>query len=123
VSSSSDVVAAARARAQALAAGDAEALAALLHDEFRWTSHTGEHFDRAGYIEANTQGRTTWRQQDLGDPEVGVVGSAAVLRTTVADTVETPAGPQTSRMPMTQTWVRTHSGWTCLAGHAGPLVT
>ncbi|WP_035849199.1 DUF4440 domain-containing protein [Cryptosporangium arvum] len=35
-------------RSAALAAGDASALEALLHPAFRWTSHRGEVFDRAG---------------------------------------------------------------------------
>ena len=40
--------------------------------------------------------------------------------TLVADVVETSAGPQTHRMPMTQFWVQVDSGWQRLAGHAGP---
>jgi hypothetical protein len=120
VTASSDVVSAAQARARALAAGDAPTLARLLHAEFRWTSHSGERFDRDGYIESNTGGRTTWRSQDIGEPEVVVVAGSAVLHTVVADVVETRAGPQTYRMPMTQFWVQGDSGWQCLAGHAGP---
>lgn len=89
------VLAAARARADALAAGDASALTALLHPEFRWTTHTGAELDRDAYVAANTGGRTVWRQQDLGDPEVLVVGDAAVLRTVVTDVVESP----TARRP------------------------
>ena len=65
-----DVLAAARARAEALAAGDAVRLTELLHADFRWTSHRGDRFDRAGYVEANTGGRTIWRRQDLGERSV-----------------------------------------------------
>ena len=65
-------------------------------------------------------GRTRWRGQDLGDAEVLVVGDAAVLRTVVTDTIDRADGTETYRMPMTQFWVRTASGWRCLAGHAGP---
>jgi hypothetical protein len=114
------VLAAARARAAALVAADEDALSALLHPEFRWTSHTGEQLDRAGYVAANTGGRTRWRRQDLGAVDVVVVGNAAVLRTVVTDMVHTATGLQTHRMPMTQLWVSTDQGWQCLAGHAGP---
>lgn len=42
------MIAAAEARAAALAAGDAEALEACLHPRFSWTSRLGESFDRDG---------------------------------------------------------------------------
>ena len=115
-----EVVAAARARAAALADGDAARLGELLHPDFRWTAHTGEQFDRRAYLESNTSGRTTWRQQDLGEPEVLTVAGTAVLRTVVTDTIDTVAGPEIFRMPMTQVWVLGDVGWQCLAGHAGP---
>ena len=79
-----------------------------------------KQFDRASYLESNTGGRTTWRQQDLGEPEVLAVAGTAVLRTVVTDTIETVTGPETFRMPLTQVWVLDDLGWQCLAGHAGP---
>lgn len=121
MSAADDVLAAALARAEALAAGDASQLGALLHHDFRWTTHTGQDLDRGAYLEANTGGSTRWRRQDLGQPQVRVVGEAAVLRTVVADTIEGDFGTVTHRMPMTQVWVRTDLGWQCLAGHAGPV--
>jgi ketosteroid isomerase-like protein len=121
VSAADSVLAAARARAAALAAGDVSRLAELLHPDFRWTSHTGEQFGRETYLASNTGGRTTWKQQELGEPEVLAVGSTAVLRTVVTDTIEANAGgTETFRMPMTQVWVLGDNGWQCLAGHAGP---
>ncbi|WP_138444153.1 nuclear transport factor 2 family protein [Sinomonas susongensis] len=114
------VLEAAEARAEAMKAGDSQALTRLLHPDFRWTSHTGEQFDRAAYVRANTGGRTTWRGQDLGDPEILVAEGAAVLRTTVVDLVGESERTTLYRMPMTQVWVLTGQGWKCLAGHAGP---
>ncbi|HSU01237.1 MAG TPA: nuclear transport factor 2 family protein [Nocardioides sp.] len=117
----SDVVEAAEARAAALGRGDAPALLALLHPDFRWTTHTGRVLDRSEYVRRNTEGDTVWRSQSLGDPQVVVVGDTAVLLAEVADVVLDADGePETFRMPMTQVWVRTGSGWACLAGHAGP---
>ncbi len=120
MSAAEQVREAAAARVAALAAGDAAHLTDLLHDDFRWTSHTGEDLDRAAYVESNAGGRTVWLKQDLGDPHVVVVGDAAVLRTVVTDTIDTATGSEIYRMPMTQFWVRTGRGWRCLAGHAGP---
>ena len=114
------VLAAAERRAAALAAGDADALRALLHPDFAWTSHTGAHFDRDGYIEANVAGPTRWHAQKLTDVTVVVTREAAVLRGIVEDEVTIADERRAFRMPVTQTWVRTGVGWLCLAGHAGP---
>ncbi len=113
------VVAAAQARAVALAAGDAEALGAWLHPQFRWTSHIGESFDRDRYIANNTRGSRQRSAQKLADVEVTVVADTAVLRCVVTDRVD----DEEFRMPMTQTWVREGERWQCLAGHAGPRMT
>ena len=121
MSRAAEVLAAAEARARALADGDAAALTALLHPDFHWTTHTGQRLDRTSYVDRNTDGRTRWRSQTLLDPEVVVVGDTAVLRTVVDDVVRAgDDGTARFRMPMTQVWVDTGRGWQCLAGHAGP---
>jgi len=115
-----EVTAAAQGRARDLASGDAVRLRFLLHPDFVWTAHTGDTFDRSAYVARNTDGTTRWRSQDLGRPEVTVVGQTAILRAVVTDVVDGDDGPTTFRMPMTQVWTRTSSGWRCLGGHAGP---
>lgn len=118
-----EVIAAAQARASALAAGDADRLGELLHEAFRWTSHTGETYSRSEYIHRNTAGHTVWRSQELDGAEVVVVGDTAVLYADTVDVVTSDDGPETFRMPMPQVWVRVAGRWTCLAGHAGPRRT
>ena len=86
------VLLAATARADALAAGDADRLRQLLHPEFIWTSHRGERFNRDDYVHSNIGGRNRWSGQTLQDPAVTVVGDVAVLRCTVVDTVDTGSG-------------------------------
>jgi ketosteroid isomerase-like protein len=116
-----EVMSAAEERASALAAGDAERLSALLHGEFRWTSHAGDTYSRSEYIRRNTEGDTVWRSQQLSTAEVVVVGDTAVLYAHVSDVVLSENDePETFRMPMTQVWVRLDHDWKCLAGHAGP---
>lgn len=118
------VIEAAEARAAALAEGDPEQLADLLHEDFRWTSHLGDTYDRREYIRRNTEGHTRWRSQTLRSPHVVVVGETAVLLAEVADVVMSrDHETETFRMPMTQVWVRVENKWVCLAGHAGPRVT
>jgi ketosteroid isomerase-like protein len=118
-----EVIQAAEARARALTTGDADGLRRLLHEDFRWTSHSGEAFTRADYIRRNTMGPVTWKSQHLNDVEVTIVDDAAVLRAEATDVVESEDGTETYRMPMTQVWVRRDGGWRCLAGHAGPRRT
>ena len=112
-----EVISAARARASALVDADADGLRTVLHEQFRWTTHRGDTYDREEYIRRNTGGRLAWNSQQLTGTDVVVVGDTAVLRAEVTDTVQSG----TFRMPMTQVWVRTGDGWQCLAGHAGPL--
>ena len=116
------VITAAEERASALAAGDVERLAGLLHASFRWSSHTGETYSRSEYVSRNTTGHMVWRSQQLSDVEVTVVSDTAVLHAEVSDELlAEDRETVTFRMPMTQVWVRQDDGWACLAGHAGPL--
>jgi ketosteroid isomerase-like protein len=118
------VMEAANERASALAAGDARRLRGLLHEQFKWTTHLGQTFDRSEYIRRNTEGDTVWRSQSLSDAHVVVVGETAVLYAEVTDVVSSDDGePHTFRMPMTQVWVSLDGSWRCLAGHAGPRRT
>lgn len=114
------VIRAAEARGRALAECDAEGLRRILHEDFRWTSHTGTTLGREEYIHRNTAGVVRWRSQELSGVEVSVVGDTAVLLAEVTDVVIRDEGDETFRMPMTQTWVRQDGEWRCLAGHAGP---
>jgi len=114
------VLEAAQARAAALASADGPGLTRLLHDDFRWTSHTGEAYDRAQYVERNTGGQTVWVSQTLDAAHAVVVDDTAVLHTVVTDVISRDGDELTFRMPVTLVWVRRAGGWRCLAGHAGP---
>jgi ketosteroid isomerase-like protein len=113
-----EVLAAAHRRAQALAAGDPEALRALHHPALRWLTHRGEVLDRDAYVAGNTRSDLVWRSQRLEDPQVAIAGDTAVLTATVVDEVERAGEPQTFRLALLQTWVREDGRWLCLAGSA-----
>lgn len=117
------VIRAAEDRASALANTDGERLAELLHVDFRWTTHVGTTYNRQEYIRRNIDGHTRWRSQELGHPDVVVVGDTAVLYAEATDVVVRDGDEVTLRMPMTQVWVRQSGDWTCLAGHAGPVLS
>jgi hypothetical protein len=116
------VLAAAQRRAEALVAGDPDALRALLHPSLRWTTFRGAVLTRDEYVEANTGSGLGWRSQRLRDPQVVVVGDTAVLTAVVLDEVQRGPEVATFTLRLTQTWVRGARGWQCLAGHAGPEV-
>lgn len=114
---------AAEDRARASAAGDPHALRELLHEDFRWTTHLGQVFDRDEYIRRNTEGVTMWRSQTLAASEIAVVNDTAVLLTVVTDVVAGLDDEDAEfRMPVTQVWVQDRGAWRCLAGHAGPRI-
>jgi len=117
-----EVLEAVQRRAAALAQADADVLRELLHRNFRWTSHSGQRFDRRTYIGNNTGGAVVWRQQTMTDVDVVISNDTAVVVATVTDEVNQGGVPRSYRMPMTQTWVRQDRRWRCLAGHAGPLL-
>jgi hypothetical protein len=112
------VVAAARARAAALVAGDEVRLRALHHPQLRWTTYRGEVLDRERYLAGNRPGPLRWVSQTLTGVEVQVVGRVAVLTAAVVDVVERDGTPQTFELRLTQTWVRDRRGWRCLSAHA-----
>lgn len=92
----------------------------MVHEDFVWTSHRGEVFGRAMYVEANTR-RLRWVSQEVLDPQVTIAGETAVVVGAVRDVVEREGEPVVFTMRVTQTWVCSADGWQCLAGHAGPV--
>lgn len=52
-----------------------DSVRALLHDDFRRTSHAGEAFSRSEYVRRNTEGDVGWRSQHGSGAGVVVVGT------------------------------------------------
>ena len=116
------VLAATRARSAALVARDADALRALHHPEFRFTTPRGDVRDRDAYIAGNTEGELVWRDQYLVEYDVVVAGDTAVLTGVVHDAFERAGQPGAHDMRITLVWVRHDGEWVVLAAHAGPPV-
>jgi ketosteroid isomerase-like protein len=116
------ILEAAQDRAEALVAGDPARLDELLHPELSWTTFRGEVKSRSAYVAGNTDGSLNWLSQRLEEPAITVIGDTAVLTAVVVDRVERDGQRETYRLRMTQTWIREHGRWRCLAGHAGPPI-
>jgi ketosteroid isomerase-like protein len=113
-----EVLDAARRRADALAAGDAGALRQLMHPDLLWTTYRGEVLGYEEYTAGNTDGTLHWRGQRLDDVRIAVAGNTAVLTALVQDDVRRDGRDRTFTLRLTQTWVRDAEGWRCLGGHA-----
>jgi hypothetical protein len=72
-------------RAIALAAGDPDALRALMHPSLQWTTYKGDLLSREQYVAGNTGGVLTWKSQRLEGTRVVVIGDTAVLTALVTD--------------------------------------
>jgi hypothetical protein len=116
------VLAATRARSAALVARDADALRALHHPGFRFTTPRGDVRDRDAYIAGNAAGELVWRAQHLVSHEVVVAGDTAVLVGVVHDEFERAGVAGAHDMHLTLVWVRFEGRWVALAAHAGPAV-
>lgn len=113
-----EVRAAVSARAEALASGDVEALADLMHPECVWTTHAGLVLRRDEYICHNTT-TVRWRAQQVDVDAVVISEGTAVVVGTVTDTVVEDQEDARYRMPITMVWIR-DKHWRLLAAHAGP---
>jgi uncharacterized protein (TIGR02246 family) len=115
-----DVRAAVSARAEALASGDVEALASLMHPECVWTTHAGLVLRRDEYIRRNTR-TVTWRAQRIDVEMVVISNTTAVVVGTVEDTVVEHDEDAGYRMRITMVWIHDRH-WRLLAAHAGPRI-
>jgi ketosteroid isomerase-like protein len=117
------ILAATRRRSAALVARDAEALRALHHPDFRFTTPRGDVRDRDQYLAGNTGGDLVWRDQYLVEHEVLTHGETAVLVAVVHDAFERAGVPGEHDMRLTLVWVKAGDDWVVLAAHASSLAT
>jgi len=107
-------------RSAALVARDADALRALHHPEFRFTTPRGDVRALEAYIAGNTGGELVWRAQHLREHDVVLAGDVAVLTGVMHDEYERAGEPGAHDMHVTFVLVRAGGEWIVLAGHAGP---
>jgi uncharacterized protein DUF4440 len=116
------ILAAAQRRSAALVARDADALRALHHPSFRFTTPRGDVRDRDAYVAGNTEGELVWREQRLVEHDVVLCGEVAVLTGVVHDAFERGGVAGAHDMRITLVWVLWEGEWVVLAAHAGPAV-
>jgi hypothetical protein len=114
------VLAASERRSAALVARDADALRALHHPAFRFTTPRGDVKDLDAYLAGNTAGEFVWRAQHLVSHDIVVEGEVAVLTGVMHDEFERAGQVGVHHMHVTFVWVAREGAWVLLAGHAGP---
>jgi uncharacterized protein (TIGR02246 family) len=105
------------ARSAALVAGDAEAMAQILADDFTYTNASGDTCDRADYLAGYvTSPDLVWQSQDSTAPEVRVYGDAAVVTLDVSDRATWRGEPFAGEFRSLYVYVRRDRVWRCVAG-------
>ncbi len=111
----------ARERSRALVARDIATLERILAPQFVYTNASGVLTDKQAYLARVGTPRVQWISQELSDVQVRVVGDTAVLTAAVHDRATFDGEPLDARFRSTFVYVRSASGWICVAGHTSPV--
>jgi hypothetical protein len=109
----------ARQRAAVLVRRDAEALDAMLMENFVYTNSSGRVLRKQDYIQVVIA--ATWISQQLSGVSVRVFGNTAVLTGKVHDVADFDGFELNADFRTTQVYVQTEGGWMYAAGHTSPL--
>jgi len=112
-----EVRAAEERRCQAIAEGDAAALAAVLSDDLHYLHSTGVLEGKEAYIATSVAG--TPRTVERGDLNIRVLGDVAIVTGDYAIRIEPPEEAYIQATGL-QVWVREPSGWLLLAHQGTP---
>ena len=110
-----DVLAAERRWVELYKRNDAERFAALLTDDFLYTSPVGEKVPRQAYLDNLADKTVVMTSVDASDEEVRIHGDTAVV--TATWTVDESYRGNAFKGPVriTRTWVRDDGEWVALA--------
>jgi hypothetical protein len=99
-----------RARSACLVSRDGDALRALLHPDFVYTTSDGRLQGREDYIAATTAGDLHWRHQEFEDVQVAPEGPVVVVTARVVDHLRWNDELFTWRFATTQVYVPAEDG-------------
>lgn len=102
-------------RCAAMTAGDAEALAAMLHDELVYTHSSGVVDDKSSYLEAIRSGRTRYHGIERAAERVRVYGDTALVSGNADIEVDVAGQHKSLRLCYLDVWARTPRGWKFVA--------
>ena len=108
-------------RRVAMAAGDANALEALSHDDLIYVHGSAAIDTKQSWIEAIRSGRTRYKEMKYDAVEVRMLGDAALLTGKATFEVEVGGKPRTLRMRFLNVWSKADARWKFAAWQATPL--
>ncbi len=112
-----DIRAVLTAKADALVRRAADALAALIHDDFVYVNAGGTRFDKAGYIDTYcASGKVLFRAQRIEELEVRSFGSFAVATMIVDDRFSAGGQDIAATYRSLCVFAHTDGGWRWAAG-------
>jgi hypothetical protein len=122
MSTQGDIVDVLKAKAEALARRDAEALRSLIHPEFLYINTRGQRFDREGYVAAfGGTGPIRFVAQSFRNIEVRDFGASAVAAMEVDDRFEVDGRVVAPTARSLCVFVRTGGRWLWSAGQTVPV--
>ena len=110
-----DILALEDRRCAAMTAGDADALAALLHDDLVYTHSSAAVDDKASYLDAIRSGRTRYHSIERAAERVRTYGDTALVDGTAQIEVDVDGKHKSLRLRFLDAWTRTPQGWKFVA--------
>ena len=118
----SQILLAARQRAQALVSRDVAKLNQLLSPGFHYTNARGAILDKVGYVQKYALDESVvWRSQELSDTKIFFVAGAAVLTARTHDIARFGTFELDAHFRTTQIYEVTKVGWLYVAGHTSSI--
>jgi ketosteroid isomerase-like protein len=109
------VLAADRARLQAILASDADALDRLSADELTFVHANGRQDDKTTYLDSVRDGRIRYRAITRGESAVKVTGNVAILCASVNVEVTIEGAERSSPVRYMSVWTKHADDWRMLA--------
>ncbi|MGA8005597.1 MAG: nuclear transport factor 2 family protein [Burkholderiales bacterium] len=102
-------------RCAAMTGRDADALAAMLHDELVYTHSSAVVDDKASYVEAIRSGRTRYHSIKRSEERVRAYGDTAFVSGRAEIEVDVNGQHKSLRLRFLDAWTRTREGWKFVA--------
>lgn len=119
---SGEIEKAAKAYDTAIAAGDAEALGALLDDDGHFVDEEGRLHDKKQHIGAYLDEKRTWESAESSERTLRVVSPAVVIETaTFLGTGQLNGKPFRLHTRYTDVWVKKEGRWVVVAEQSTPI--
>ena len=110
-----DIIALEDKRCAAMTGRDAEALAAMLHEDLVYTHSSAVVDDKASYVDAIRSGGTRYHSIKRAEERVRVYGETAFVTGSAEIEVDVNGQHKSLRLRYLDAWTRTAEGWKFVA--------